>query len=657
MQPEQLDKYLYIRETPTWWVRIFYAFGILTWLPIVFTTLAAIGTDPFLTWFVAPIIGILTFHYLGSFVLVLFYRQFDLKKHKKLLSHYWKTHTEPSVDVYLPICGEDAEVLRNTWDYVSRLSYENKKIYVLDDSKEECKEHQQLAKEFGFNYIERPNKGEMKKAGNLKYAYERTNGELIAILDADFAPHTDYLHQLLPYMSETKVGIVQSPQYFPVTSETHASGPLSYGGARAQEVFYRVIQVARDRLGGAHCCGTCAIYRRAALASIGGFVQMGHSEDAHTGFTLTAKGWTIRYVPVLASVGVSPDNAYAFFHQQHRWCLGNILMMLDKKFWHASIPWQVKYCYITGFLFYLHQPFMLLLSFQLFWILLFYNEYISFAMGLPFYPHIIWAFAYLFGFYLAPFRWGYLYAILMRTYSYCHAVITVILGQSVGWIPTNGKHAGVSAAFRQTVVAVGIYTLANLALLALSIRLGALHLLDLDYFTVQFWIFYNTILSCVLLWQLYRTLELARVHQTSSVAVDSSLHFWRLKTAGGYSTLAIGVFFVLFAFPMPLSVNPQPILAQQTTYFTSNYHLNDEGSEILVLQKSLNAKGFILAEEGPGSPGNETIYFGPRTYRALKKFQETNGLPASGYFGPRTRALLNAENDLAIDTVPHTQQP
>jgi hypothetical protein len=29
----------------------------------------------------------------------------------------------------------------------------------------------------------------MKKAGNLKYAYERTQGEYIVIFDADFARH------------------------------------------------------------------------------------------------------------------------------------------------------------------------------------------------------------------------------------------------------------------------------------------------------------------------------------------------------------------------------------------------------------------------------------------------------------------------------------
>lgn len=43
--------------------------------------------------------------------------------------------------------------------------------------------------------------------------------------------------------------------------------------------------------------------------------------------------------------------------------------------------------------------------------------------------------------------------------------------------------------------------------------------------------------------------------------------------------------------------------------------------DVMNLQRFLNTQGFILAKTGPGSPGKETGYFGPRTFRALKEFQ------------------------------------
>jgi cellulose synthase/poly-beta-1,6-N-acetylglucosamine synthase-like glycosyltransferase len=269
--PENLDKYLYIRRTPTGLVRVVYGFGIVAWLLVIYGFRNAIAFDPFYRYFVGPILFFLTAYYLSSYALNMCYRRFNLGAHFALLRRYWVGRfAEPSLDIFLPICGEDISILRKTWDYVSRLNYANKHVYVLDDSRENCDDHQRMAVQYGFTYLARPNTGEMKKAGNLKYGFEHTTGEFIAIFDADFAPHPDFVHELLPYMNDEKVAVVQSPQYFEATQRVHRRSFLEYGAAYVQEDFYRVIQVARDRLGGALCCGSNAIYRRAALATIGG---------------------------------------------------------------------------------------------------------------------------------------------------------------------------------------------------------------------------------------------------------------------------------------------------------------------------------------------------------------------------------------------------
>lgn len=49
--------------------------------------------------------------------------------------------------------------------------------------------------------------------------------------------------------------------------------------------------------------------------------------------------------------------------------------------------------------------------------------------------------------------------------------------------------------------------------------------------------------------------------------------------------------------------------------------LGDENPLIEEVQKALNAKGYLLAKEGPGSKGNETTRFGLLTLTSLRAFQ------------------------------------
>jgi peptidoglycan hydrolase-like protein with peptidoglycan-binding domain len=69
--------------------------------------------------------------------------------------------------------------------------------------------------------------------------------------------------------------------------------------------------------------------------------------------------------------------------------------------------------------------------------------------------------------------------------------------------------------------------------------------------------------------------------------------------------------------------------------------LGKTGSDVLALQKLLNANGFTIAASGAGAPGSETSYFGALTKAALAKYQQAHGIaPSAGYFGPLTRARM-----------------
>jgi peptidoglycan hydrolase-like protein with peptidoglycan-binding domain len=64
------------------------------------------------------------------------------------------------------------------------------------------------------------------------------------------------------------------------------------------------------------------------------------------------------------------------------------------------------------------------------------------------------------------------------------------------------------------------------------------------------------------------------------------------------------------------------------------------GPDVKALQQYLNTKGFTISTTGPGSPGQETTLFGPKTKAAVIKFQLANKLKGDGVVGPLTRSVI-----------------
>lgn len=65
------------------------------------------------------------------------------------------------------------------------------------------------------------------------------------------------------------------------------------------------------------------------------------------------------------------------------------------------------------------------------------------------------------------------------------------------------------------------------------------------------------------------------------------------------------------------------------------------GVDVRSLQQLLNAHGFMIAQTGPGSVGNETTKFGSATKTAVMKLQKKIGVAVTGFFGPKTREYVN----------------
>jgi len=92
------------------------------------------------------------------------------------------------------------------------------------------------------------------------------------------------------------------------------------------------------------------------------------------------------------------------------------------------------------------------------------------------------------------------------------------------------------------------------------------------------------------------------------------------------------------------AVNVSTLDANGKHRFTRNLELGMSGADVKELQKFLNNHGFVIALEGPGSPGNESENFGDLTKQALARYQADQEIvPANGVFSDWTRWWLNKQ--------------
>jgi cellulose synthase (UDP-forming) len=384
--------------------------------------------------------------------------EFSLDGHRRLVNG-WQPADYPTVDIFLPTCGEPLRVLANTWLGVRQMcqSYPGEvRVICLDDACSNEVRHQ--AVQFGFDYMSRPNRGWFKKAGNLRYGFERSNGDFIVIFDADFRPRGDFLTELLPYFdAQGDIGIVQSPQFFDVLPEQNW---LERGAGAVQELFYRSVQVSRQASDGAICVGSNAIYRRAALNDIGGTALIEHSEDVHTGFNLRTKGWKLKYVPIVLAKGLCPNELDAFFKQQYRWCMGSMSLLTSAKFWKTKLPLFTRLCYLSGFMYYIHTAiyavFMPVIPLLMLYAI---PEQIHIANYLLIIPSIVYMHVVFPLWHRA--RYGIEAASVRNIYGWAHlaAIVDKIRDSAMEWQPTGAKSRKRNskyATFRQNVLLLNL---------------------------------------------------------------------------------------------------------------------------------------------------------------------------------------------------------
>ena len=296
-----------------------------------------------------------------------------------------------------------------------------------------------------------------------------------------------FLHDLIPYMENAKIGIVQSPQYFDVNKQVEKRSLLEYGAGAIQSYFYTFVQPSLNILNATICVGSNALYRREALDDVGGFALLSHSEDVWTGFNLVKKYWQVVYVPVILAKGLCPDDVQAFFNQQRRWSEGSLSIMSSRGFWTADFPWKTRIGYLSSFLYYLSDAAGLLMSFLLFASI--------FVFGVTFTINSLWI---LMAFVVTSFmllivhqypkaRLGTLIAFNVAVWSYIYSILSYFTGNGIEWQPTGVKRK-LSSSFKNLLFISTAYYLVYFELTLIVLNKKQIYAISLETFPALFWI-------------------------------------------------------------------------------------------------------------------------------------------------------------------------
>jgi cellulose synthase (UDP-forming) len=257
----------------------------------------------------------------------------------------------PTVDLFIPTYNEPLSVVQNTILGALSVDYplDKLKIYILDDGRRE--EFREFAEVCGVGYITRDD-NEHAKAGNLNHALSVTDGELLALFDSDHVPTRAFLQLTIGwFLRDPRLALVQTPHHFysPDPFERNLRGGTTV--PNEGQLFYGLIQDGNDLWNASFFCGSCAVIRRAAVESIGGFATQTVTEDAHTALRMHRAGWNSAYLRLPLAAGLATERLAIHVGQRMRWARGMTqIFRIDNPMWGRGLGLGQRICYLNAML-------------------------------------------------------------------------------------------------------------------------------------------------------------------------------------------------------------------------------------------------------------------------------------------------------------------
>jgi len=286
---------------------------------------------------------ILFFFGLHGFIMIYYHKKYRDNNPKENP----KESFTPMVTIQLPLYNE-FYVVERLINATCEIDYPKDKleIQVLDDSTDETTQlvaklvTKKQVEGFNIKHIRR-NSRKGFKAGALKHGLEMAEGEFIAIFDADFIPHKEFLKKTLAFFTDDKVGLVQ-------TRWEHLNGDYSIitkAQALALDGHFVIEQTVRNKAGFfINFNGTGGIWRKTCIEDAGNWHDDTLTEDLDLSYRAQLKGWRFVFLRDFTSPAELPSEINALKAQQFRWTKGAVetAKKILPLVWKSNQPLRIK---------------------------------------------------------------------------------------------------------------------------------------------------------------------------------------------------------------------------------------------------------------------------------------------------------------------------
>lgn len=232
----------------------------------------------------------------------------------------------PLVSIVVPAFNE-GPVIRQSIRSLLELDYPYYEILVVDDGSSDDTYQRALEAGQGNSRVRVIRKVNGGKASALNVGMAHARGTLILNMDADSKLSVNALRVCVPHFLDPAVGAVAGN--IKVANRENLVTRLQaieYVQGLALERRAQSVVKAVSVIG-----GPLGMFRKVALAQVGGYDSDTFAEDRDLTLKLLARGWTVTYEPDAQAWAESPSRWLDLLAQRYRWTRGTVQAILKHR--------------------------------------------------------------------------------------------------------------------------------------------------------------------------------------------------------------------------------------------------------------------------------------------------------------------------------------